>query len=163
MKKKLGFVALLLVLFTAAALCTVLVSGANVTASDPVISLSYLTGTFQKETEAKIETLINTEKQKLEKTLSERISSVNTVLSQSAPAPTHTTASINAGTTYTVPAGSEFLFLSGRAVVKGAGLSDLTDGQLLSGDSELIPNHLYTAASQLQLQANAAAKILITK
>lgn len=139
-------------------------SGSNVTSSDPLVSLSYLTGTFQTQILTDIQSKISTQASQLESKLTQRVNGVKTASGTTASVTsTHTTANVAANSVYTVPTGSEFLFLSGSAVVNVAGLTDLTEGTAVGVGSELVVNHLYAATSSVNFKASDASKILIRK
>lgn len=140
------------------------VSGSGLTDSDPLISLSYLTGTYQQQIIAEMQKQITARSQELTDTLDQRISDVRTAAGSSqAPASTHTTVNLTAGSSYTVPDGAEFLFLSGSAKATGAGLTDTTLGQSVAASAALTENHLYVAGTAVAIQSETAVKILIRK
>ena len=125
----------ILVLVLVAAMLAV--SGSNITSSDPLISLSYLTGTFQNNILSQIQSKITAESSKLQSTFQQRINGMSTASGmQTAASATHTAATVPAGSSYTVPTNSEVLFLSGTATVTSAGLADVTDA--LAHELEII-------------------------
>lgn len=165
MKKKLS----LRVIIPAAVVLVLLgtmaaVSGSNITSSDPLISLSYLTGVFQNRIMQQVDSKVSTESSKLQSTFDRRLSGMGTASGmQAAATATHTSANIPAGSSYTVPANGEVLLLSGDAVVNSAGLTDMTDGVTVSIGGEMTVNHLYTATASVVIRSQSGARILIRK
>lgn len=157
------------VLIPAAVVCVLtlamaMASGSNITSSDPLVSLSYLNGTFKTQTLSEAQTAISTQSTQLETKLTQRINGVKTAAAtQPAATATHTTVNIAANSSYVVPSGSEFLFLSGEAVAVAAGLSDLTDGTIVGAQGALQVNHLYAATTSVNIKATSSARILIRK
>ena len=157
------------VLIPVAAVCILtmamaVASGSNITSSDPLVSLSYLNGTFKTQILSQVQSVIDTESAKLDSKLLQRINGVKTAsVTQSVPTATHTSANIAANASYIVPGGSEFVFLSGTAVTSASGLTDLTDGTAVAAQGELQINHLYSSASSVTIRATAASRILIRK
>ena len=165
MKKKFSLRILLPAILVTALIAGMLaVSGSNITSSDPLISLSYLTGTFQNNIMSQIQSKITAESSKLQTTFQQRVNGMNSASgAQAAASATHTSASIPAGSSYTVPANSEVLFLSGAATVTSAGLTDVTEGAAVSIGGDMTVNHLYAATSSVILRAGQTARILIRK
>ena len=83
------------VLIPAAAVCILtmamaVASGSNITSSDPLVSLSYLNGTFKTQILSQVQSVINTESAKLDSKLLQRINGVKTAsVTQSVPTATH--------------------------------------------------------------------------
>lgn len=151
----------------AAVICVlviVMAAASNITSSDPLVSLSYLNGTLKNQMLTELQTAINTKSTELEAKLTQRINGVRiSSPTQSAASATHNSVGISANSSYTVPSGSEFLFVSGAAAVQSAGLSDLTDGVSVAVQGELLANHLYTATASVTIKASEATRILIRK
>lgn len=154
-------------LIPAAAICVlimVMAAASNITTSDPLVSLSYLNGTLKNQMLNELQTAMNSKSAELEARLTQRINGVRISSStQSAAAATHNSVGISANSSYIVPSGSEFLFVSGAAAVQSAGLSDLTDGSSVAVQGELLVNHLYTATTSVTIKAAESSRILIRK
>lgn len=165
MKKKFSLRILLPAILVAVLVAGMLaVSGSNITSSDPLVSLSYLTGTYKTEIMSGVQAAIDQKASQVEKTLNGRISGITSASGfQPAVTATHSTANIPAGSSYTVPGNAEFLFLSGSVAAGGAGLVDLTEGTVVAIGAELTANHLYTATASVILRAGQTARILIRK
>lgn len=157
------------VLVPAAAVCVLILamvfaSGSNVTSTDPLVTVSYLTGNFKNQIMQQVQAAVDTKAAQLENTLTQRITAFQRAGStQAAAAATHTAVPIAANASYVAPMNSEFLFLSGSAVAKGAGLSDLTTGSVVAIGETLQQSHLYAATTAVTIQASEAARILIRK
>ncbi len=145
-------------------LLAVSVIGADNTASDPLVSLGYLNGSYRSsilsELNEKLRAALATHTEKLNK----QIEAVGTAANrQQNVQPTHTTVTIAASTSYTAPSGSEFLVLSGVLDCGSPTLTDTAAGTRLSAGELLNVNHLYVATASTVLRASETAQILIRK
>ena len=140
-------------------------SGSNITSSDPLISLSYLTGPFKTQLLDDVQTALRTETDLLSDRLERYATGVKRAIttSSSSVVTTHTTAAIPSNSSYWISSGSEFLVLSGSISATAAGLTDVTEGTAVSAGSALTQYHLYTAAAGLNIKASDSAKILLRK
>ena len=141
---------------------TMAVSGNN-TASDPLVSLSYLTGTYRTNLLKDVEADIQAESQKLSSNFSQQVSDLKGTMSgQTVTAEENdfSTHSLTAGQQFTVQAGGEVLVLSGTVKVVGSGLTDVTAGTAVSAGGSLTANHLYVAGADCVLEATGTAKLL---
>ena len=130
---------------------TMAVSGNN-TASDPLVSLSYLTGTYRTNLLKDVEADIQAESQKLSSNFSQQVSDLKGTMSgQTVTAEENdfSTHSLTAGQQFTVQAGGEVLVLSGTVKAVGSGLTDVTAGTEVSAGGSLTANHLYVAGAGL--------------
>ena len=153
-------VAVVLVLITAMAV----VSGSNITSSDPLVTLSYLNGTYKQQILQDVQTAMGSRASQLEAVLNQRIAAFQRTSGTSgAAATTHSAVSIPANGSYVVPAYGEFLFLSGAATAKAAGLTDLTAGTAVAIGESLQVNHLYSATTSVAIQTTETARILIRR
>lgn len=147
---------------TAAVGLTMAVSGNN-TASDPLVSLSYLTGTYRTNLLKDVEADIQAESQKLSSSFSQQVSDLKgTMNGQSVTAEKNdfSTQSLTAGQQFTVRTGGEVLVLSGTVKAVGSGLTDVTTGTAVSAGGSLTANHLYVAGADCVLEATGTAKLL---
>lgn len=164
MKKKALRLRLLIPSAVICVLVVVMAAASNITSSDPLVSLSYLNGTLKNQMITELQTTMNAKAAELDAKLSQRISGIKTSSSpQSSFSATHNSVGIPANSSYIVPSGSEFLFISGVAAAQAAGLSDLTDGTSVAIQGELVANHLYTATASVTVKASETARILIRK
>lgn len=141
---------------------TMAVSGNN-TASDPLVSLSYLTGTYRTNLLKDVEADIQAESQKLSSSFSQRVSDLKgTMNGQTVTAEKNdfSTQSLTAGQQFTVRTGGEVLVLSGTVKAVGSGLTDVTTGTAVSAGGSLTANHLYVAGADCVLEATGTAKLL---
>lgn len=147
---------------TAAVGLTTAVSGNN-TASDPLVSLSYLTGTYRTNLLKDVEADIQAESQKLSSSFSQQVSDLKgTMNGQTVTAEKNdfSTQSLTAGQQFTVRTGGEMLVLSGTVKAVGSGLTDVTTGTAVSAGGSLTANHLYVAGADCVLEATGTAKLL---
>lgn len=141
---------------------TMAVSGNN-TASDPLVSLSYLTGTYRTNLLKDVEADIQAESQKLSSSFSQQVSDLKgTMNGQTVTAEKNdfSTQSLTAGQQFTVRTGGEMLVLSGTVKAVGSGLTDVTTGTAVSAGGSLTANHLYVAGADCVLEATGTAKLL---
>ena len=137
--------------------------GAN-TSSDPLVSLSYLTGTYRTNLLSDVQTAINAESRTLSEDFSQQISELKSAVGAQTVTPAENDFAVQemaAGQTITVSAGGEVLVLSGSASAVGAGLTDATAGSSVYAGGSLSVNHLYVAASDCTIKASGAAKLLV--
>lgn len=148
---------------TAVVSLTMAASGNN-TASDPLVSLSYLTGTYRTNLLKDVEADIQAESQKLSAGFSQQVSDLKgTMGGQTVTAAKNdfSTQSLAAGQQITVHAGGEVLVLSGSVKAVGSGLTDATAGTTVSAGGGLTANHLYVSGADCVLEATGAAKLLV--
>lgn len=140
------------------------VIGADDTASDPLVSLSYLNGAYRSgivsELDTKLQQAVTSQTEKMTKQV-EAVGSA--AQNQQNVQPTHTTVTVAAGTSYTAPTGSEFLVLSGVLDCGSATLTDTASGTSVSAGALLEANHLYIATASTVLRASETAQILIRR
>lgn len=140
------------------------VIGADDTASDPLVSLGYLNGTYRSSILSELNEKLRSELGAHTEKLNKQIEAVGTAANrQQSVQPTHTTVTIAASTSYTAPSGSEFLVLSGVLDCGSATLTDTAAGTRLNAGELLSVNHLYVATASTVLRASETAQILIRK
>lgn len=134
MKKKLQFVAVLVVValvFTAVGAYAASNYGSQ---SDPLITLSYLTKTLQPTMELEFDSAVTSAMTQLEQQFESEINGAFKLVS------------MENGKTMTCNAGCEVLFRSGSAKAVGsAGMLDVTAGTNTSNGVSMAQNHLYMA------------------
>ena len=151
------------VLCTGAALLSV-ASGDNITSDDPLISLSYLNGIFKTEIMGEVNDLVTQEMDSVERKFSDRISGIKNALEVSpSPAGTHRSLTLYGNDTGVIPANSEFLFVSGSAWAKEAGLLDVTTGTSVDPGTKLLENHLYAVIGEVTLFAESQSTLILSQ
>lgn len=142
---------------------TMAVSGTD-TASDPLVSLSYLTGTYRTNLLKDVEAEVQEESQKLSSSFSQQVSDLEETMgghTVTAAKNDFSTQSLAAGQKVTVSAGGEVLVLSGSVKSVGSSLTDTTAGTAVTAGSALSANHLYVAGADCVIEATGAAKLLV--
>lgn len=165
MKKRIILIVCAVAALTAAILVfPALVSGSGVSESDPLVSMSYLSGAYKDDLLAQAKAQTDSVSQSLQQQMQSHASALKaSVGGVSADATTHTPVTIGAGSAYTVTDGAEFLLLSGNVRAVDAGLTDSTAGEAVAANGTLSENHLYITASSVVLQTDSEARILIRK
>ena len=137
--------------------------GAN-TSSDPLVSLSYLTGTYKTSLLSEVNTAITSKQKQLSAEFSQQISDLEASVGTQTPAPAENefeTVTLSAGQSVSVSAGGEVLFLSGTASVDTAVLTDTTAGSSVLAGGALTANHLYISSGDGPILASGSAKLLV--
>ena len=139
------------------------VSGTG-TAADPLVSLSYLTGTYRDNLMADVRTAVAAESRTLSAAFSQQVADLEDAAGNAAAQPAaseYRTVNLTAGQTVSVSAGGEVLMLSGAASAVGAGLTDATAGTPVYAGGALTVNHLYVASADCVLTASGSASLLV--
>ena len=134
------------------------------TASDPLVSLSYLTGAYRTDLLSDVNTAVAAQQKQLSSEFSAQVSALSSSLSTQTPAAVENdfqVVNLTAGQSTSVAVGGEVLFLSGSATVDVAGLTDTTSGSVLAAGGALTANHLYVSSGACVIHASAAAKLLV--
>ncbi|MDD3164272.1 MAG: hypothetical protein PHS97_00240 [Oscillospiraceae bacterium] len=135
------------------------------TSGDPLVTLSYLNGTFKTSVVSAVTSEVSQQAASLDKSLAARVTAFTSNLSGTAAAANaesaYKTVSLSAGETRAIAAGTQLLMVSGAAAASGTGLSDTTAGAAVSSGAALKENHLYVASADCTLSATDAAKILM--
>ncbi len=142
---------------------TVIASGAGTT-DDPLITLSYLNGTFRdslvkevtdtvEDLESDLEKSVNTHGKALESAMNNQ----DMTIVQS----DYTVVSLAPGETVSLEIGTEVLWLSGTATVQNAVLTDTTTGSKLPATGKLTANHLYVSTGNSTITASDGAQCLV--
>ena len=165
MKRKNLFIKILATaVIVSAILClTAVVYGVN-TSSDPLVTLSYLTGSYKAGILSDVNTAVAAESRQLSTEFSQQVSDLKAALPSLSPAAAENdfrTVDLAAGQTVSVSAGGEVLMLSGSAAASDAGLTDTTAGSSVSAGGALTANHLYVAAADCTIRASGSAKLLV--
>lgn len=156
-------IALVLVITCAGAVALTAI-GANSTSTDPLVSLSYLNSIFKEQLLGDVQNTVNAEVSSLEAELYQNIyHALNSHGSYGNEAPTHETATFTEGMTFQIPAGADFLLISGKTSPKESGLTDSTLGESVAVGTPLVENHLYIATAPVYLQATTTVTILLSR
>ena len=134
------------------------------TSSDPLVSLSYLTGTYRTNLLSDVETAVNAESRSLSESFSQQVEALQSAVGAQTVEPAENDFAVReltSGQTISVAAGGEVLLLSGSASAVGAGLTDATAGSSVYAGGSLTVNHLYVAGSDCTIQASGAVRLLI--
>jgi hypothetical protein len=135
------------------------------TSSDPLVTLSYLNGTYRTNLLTDVNSAVAAGQKTLSADLAGQISGLQSSMSAAKPATASNpfqTVTLAAGKSVSVSAGAQILFLSGTAK-PNAQLSDTTDGTTYVAGAALKPNHLYIAAADCAIAASGASKMLISQ
>lgn len=128
------------VLFTAAYAASV--GGQN----DPLITLSYLNGTFTKQVESMVDQTVNERKAEMERSLRDILAGQGGTTVPSDGGSVFTVVTLSQGQTLVGDVGCEVMLRIGSAVcgAEGSvGLIDTTSGGVLGNGQALTTNHLY--------------------
>ncbi|MFI3312913.1 MAG: hypothetical protein R3Y62_03415 [Eubacteriales bacterium] len=138
-------------------------TGADST-SDPLVTLSYLTGTFKDSLMGDVEDMVEDKADDMES----QIKTQATALEKSMDSQDTTIVSndfsrktVASGGTIAVDVGDEILWLYGTATINVSCLSDTTAGTTLSATSALSDNHLYIATGSGTITATADCAYLL--
>lgn len=134
------------------------------TEQDPLVTLSYLTGTYRTNLLSEVNTAIAAKEKQLSAEFASQVASLDGASSGqtgSAAATEYRTVELQAGKSATVEAGGEVLVLSGTLRTPAVGLTDVTDGTAVGINGTLTANHLYVASVTSTVQAASAARLLV--
>ena len=119
--------------------------------SDPLVTLSYVNGTYKTQLLIEVEYAV-------------QITSFKSALSKKADTPVsnpYKSVSLTDGSSYQVPAGAQLLVLSGRALVGVSCLTDTTAGEVVPDQGQLKEYHLYISSAECSIVASGDMKFLI--
>lgn len=160
--KKRGILCTVLALTLIVALATVALAVAG-GSDDPLVALSYLTGTYKQELLAQAQTQIDTRVSEASGQLGAQLDSIARAAGQT-DAPSESgfwRTTVSAGGYIAVEPGTELLFLSGTAVVASGSLSDSTAGMVVPAGTALEANHLYIGLNAGEIRVDYTADVLI--
>jgi len=132
-------------------------------ASDPLVTLSYLTGPYRESVLSDVDATVAAAKREL---TAEFTAQASAVAAAQPPAPAaaendYRSASLSAGQSESLRAGGEALLLSGAAAAAGAGLVDATAGEPVAKGAALRANHLYVASAAVSIRTDSACSLLV--
>lgn len=134
--------------------------------SDPLVTLSYLTGKFAPQMEEKMESMVDEKSGELTQKFDEAIGKVNAGSGSADGASVFSVVTLEKGQTLVGDVGCEIMLRVGTAVCGSdgsTGLIDVTDGSTLGDGKELVKNHLYMVTiSTRSVKATAGTvKVLV--
>ena len=132
--------------------------------SDPLVTLSYVNGTYKTQLLSEVESAVQKGQSELASTLASQITSFKSARSKKAETPVsnpYKSVSLTDGSSYQVPAGAQLLVLSGRALVGVSCLTDTTAGEVVPDQGQLKEYHLYISSAECSIVASGDMKFLI--
>lgn len=134
-----------------------------VSADDPLISLSYLTGSYRTSLLSDVDVAVAAAKKQLTADFAAQTAALKnpTVATPSEARNDFETHNLTSGQTAAVTAGGELLLVSGEATAATAGLVDATSGAPVAKGTVLLANHLYVASAGSTVESGASCQILI--
>lgn len=132
-------------------------------ADDPLVSLSYLTGSYRTGLLSDVDVAVAAAKKQLTADFTAQTASLaNPTAAVPATAQSdYKAVALGAGQSAVVKAGGEVLVVSGQPTAAGAGLVDATTGTAVAKGGALAENHLYIASAECPVQAGGECKLLI--
>lgn len=135
-------------------------------ASDPLVTLSYLTGVFTPRVEQEMDGMVTQKSSELTQKFDEAIRKVNTSSGSADGASVFAVVTLEEGQTLVGDVGCEVMLRVGSAVCGSdgsTGLIDVTDGSTLGDGKELVKNHLYmvTISTRSVRAASGTVKVLV--
>ena len=153
MKNKKLFVTLVAVFMLALGIGVGAYAASNFgTQADPLVAKSYLDQTVTPKLQQEFQTKLDEQVRLLESKISSSSSGLNFV-----------SVTVRQGQTLKASAGCELILRSGSATGSGSsGLSDVTEGRLLTAGNSLTANHLYMAVADGDgFSARSAVTVLV--
>ena len=154
----LGIVLVLVLILTTVVLA---VAGGS---DDPLISLSFLTGTYKTELLADAKTQIDTQVTRAESALEDQLDDLTRAAGRQGSGDTITgydRLPVQAGETVRFDTGSELLLLSGSATVDAGSLTDTTGGYVCAPGAVLEENHLCVGLNGGSIRIDTAAELML--
>lgn len=114
--------------------------------TDPLVTLSYLNGTYTEQVKAMVDQTVNERRAEMERSLREILASQGGTSTPTNGGSVFTVVTLYQGQALVGSAGCELLLRSGSAVCSAAdsmGLTDITSGSALGGGGALSNDHLY--------------------
>lgn len=134
-----------------------------VSADDPLVSLSYLTGSYRTSLLSDVDVAVAAAKKQLTADFTAQTAALTdpTVTPPSTARNDFETLNLSSGQTTPVTAGGELLLVSGQATAATAGLVDATAGTPVAKGTALLANHLYVASAGSSVESGASCQLLI--
>ena len=132
------------------------------TQSDPLVTLSYLTGQFTTSVLSQVDKQVTEAQAELEAKFDAKLQSAG---GGSSSGGVYTTVALSAGQTIIGAEGAELLLRSGSAVCATSadpGLVDTTEGGTVNAGESITANHLYmTIGSQSGMKASSSVQVMV--
>ncbi len=135
----------------------------SVSADDPLVSLSYLTGPYRSGLLSDVDVAVAAAKEQLSADFTAQTAAL-TFPSTTPPSSARSefeTLNLSSGQSAPVTAGGELLLISGQASAAAAGLVDATAGTPVAKGTALLANHLYVASADSSVESTASCQLLI--
>ena len=164
MKKGLSFKIVILTLTLTLLLGLSAVVFATNTQSDPLVTLSYVTGSYKDDLIDGVKSSVSANQKALEKDFSKDIASFKSQLKTTkvtAEENQFETITMTAGKTIQISTGSEILMISGVGEITIGDLTDTTAGKNVKSGGVLDANHLYISAADGTITAQNQVQILV--
>ncbi len=147
---------------SALAVTAALPTGA-VTDPDPLVSLSYLNGTYRDGLLSDVDVAVAAAKKQLSASFTSHAEGLASVepATPKAVQNDYEALVLSAGQTASVRAGGELLLVSGKAAAAEAGLVDATEGAPVAKGAALKEDHLYIASAAASVQAAGSCSVLV--
>lgn len=163
MKKNVKVLCAVAAVILAASVAYAAVGAGAGSSSDPLVTLSYLTGVFEPKVEEKLDTMVDEKVDELQKQFDKTVSQVS---GGSADAAVFSVVTLEAGQVLEGDVGCEVMLRVGSAscVSDGStGLVDVTDGTTLGNGKNLVKNHLYmvTISTRSVKASSDTVKLLV--
>ena len=138
-------------LFLCLTLCLTMAFASGAGSSDPLVSLSYLTGLFSSSVNESVDTKLTNSDTELRSDLQQQVGAMEAAVSAAAGqnfAPTPTEANLKAGDILTGPTGLSVVHLAGtvRMELDSGSVVDVSTGKEISSGTLLTANHRYLVA-----------------
>lgn len=163
MKKNVKVLCAVAAVILAASVAYAAVGAGAGSSSDPLVTLSYLTGVFEPKVEEKLDTMVDEKADELQKQFDKTVSQVS---GGSSDAAVFSVVTLEAGQVLEGDVGCEVMLRVGTAscVSDGStGLVDVTDGTTLGNGKNLVKNHLYmvTISTRSVKASSDTVKLLV--
>lgn len=132
-------------------------------ADDPLVSLSYLTGSYRTGLLSDVDVAVAAAKKQLSADFTAQAAALTNPSSTppSAARNDFETLNLTSGQSAPVTAGGELLVVSGQATAAAAGLVDATAGAPVAKGTALLANHLYVASADSSVQSGESCQLLV--
>ncbi len=121
------------------------------TQSDPLVAKSYLDSSFTPKLQSQFDAQVDSQVQIMESQIASSATGLNFVV-----------VNLSAGQALKGSIGCEIILRTGSAVGYGTGISDVTDGSMISSGTAIAANHLCVVGDSGDgLKANTAATLLV--
>ena len=132
--------------------------------SDPLVTLSYLSGTYTKQVKDMVDQAVNQRRAEMEQSLKDILAGGGETAAPAGGTGVFTVVTLSQGQSLVGEVGCEVMLRVGAASCAGAdsvGLIDTTSGSVLSGGQALAANHLYMVTIGPRSVAAAAPTVKV--